>query len=288
MDRSRTAVAAALGFWALSRVEYDPAFAAAAAAPRSAPALRGHGSAVGVGAATPKPAGMGMGAAAAAVLGVAGVAAAGRRARARVQVRADDCGLHPSGPVTAYMQALSDAAEKKDEAVSVTKDVMMIREKYDDEDFLQELQYVNNEPSTTDLEKAQETVKLLAPFESTVMEKFVIFLAKKKRTMALKPICKEYIASLYFTQSILPVIVRSAARLSDKQAEAIKEKMKEKTGCSAIKLVNEVDGSMLAGFVVEWGFTDPENLVAPTQGIDLSLKSFLVEKAIDSGVMVDL
>jgi len=276
-----------MGFWALSRVEYDPAFAAAAA-PRAAPALRGHAPAAGAGAATSKSAGMGMGvAAAAAALGAAGLAAAGRRACARVQVRADASGLMPGGPVIAYTQALTDAAEKKDEAVPVTKDVMKIRDKFEDEEFLDELQLLVNEPGLSLLDKARGTTKLLAPFESTVMEKFIVFLAKKKRLMALKPICREYVASLYFTQSIAPVVVRSAQRLTEEQAEAVKEKMKEKAGCSAVKLVNEVDGSLLAGFVIEWGFTDPENLVAPTEGIDLSLKRFLEKRAIDTGVLVE-
>jgi len=194
-------------------------------------------------------------------------------------------GLSPGGPVVAYTEALTDAAAKKGEPVLVTKDVMRLRMLFEDDDFLDELLYVNNEVGRSDLDRARDMIKLMQPLESTVLPKFVIFLAKKKRLMALKPICKEYVASLYFTNSIAPVKVRSAQPLSEEQKEAIKEKMKEKTGAADIKLVAEVDGSLLGGFVIEWGFVDPENLDTPSEGVDLSLQTILTKKALDNGVL---
>lgn len=57
-----------------------------------------------------------------------------------------------------------------------------------------------------------------------------VFLAKKNRLNGLKTICFEYVQSMYFTQSITPVTVRVAQRLTELQIEQIKEKMREKAG----------------------------------------------------------
>merc|ERR1719401_509699 len=161
----------------------------------------------------------------------------------------------------------------------------MIRARYEDEDFKQELVLIQNEPAQDVLVTAARTAKLLEPFESTVMKKFITFLAKKRRLVGLLPVCKEYVAALYFSQSIAPVLVKSALPLTDEQMESIKEKMKAKTESGDIKLINEIDGTLLAGFTVEWGYIDPEKLEGPTNGIDLSLKSYLEKKAIDKGVI---
>merc|ERR1712039_1137322 len=107
--------------------------------------------------------------------------------------------------------------------------------------------------------------------ESSVVPKFVTFLAKKKRLQALQPVVEEYMTSLYETQNIVPVRVRSAEPLTEEQKEAIKEKMKAKTGASDIKLVCQVDPNLLAGMTIEFGFTDPDVLGTPTEGADLSL-----------------
>lgn len=57
-----------------------------------------------------------------------------------------------------------------------------------------------------------------------------VFLAKKNRLNGLKTICFEYVQSMYYTQSITPVTVRVAQRLTEPQMEKVKEKMKQKAG----------------------------------------------------------
>merc|ERR1719221_120393 len=127
-------------------------------------------------------------------------------------------------------------------------------------------------------------LKLLEPLQSTVVPKFVVFLAKKKRLMSLKVIAQEFVGQLYDQQSIAPVKV-CAERLTEEQLEGIKEKMKEKTGASDIKMIVLVDPGLLGGFTVEWGFPDPEDLSTPTDGIDLSLKAVLAKAALNEGVL---
>merc|ERR1712218_118119 len=128
-------------------------------------------------------------------------------------------------------------------------------------------------------------IKLLEPFQSTVVPKFIIFLAKKKRLNSLKMVSKEFVNKLYDSQSIAPVKVTSAQRLTEDQIQALKEKMLEKTGTKDIKLILQVDASLNAGFTVEWGFPDPEDLGTPTDGIDLSLKTILERAALNKGVL---
>merc|ERR1711933_422870 len=172
-----------------------------------------------------------------------------------------------------------------EEDVTVAQDMMMLKNKFLDEDFLDELQFVVNETSFREMDRAKGLIKLVEPFQSTVVPKFIIFLAKKKRLMSLKVIAQEFVGKLYEAQSIAPVKVCCAQRLTEEQVEGIKEKMKEKTGASDIKLIIEVDSSLLGGFTVEWGFPDPEDLSTPTDGIDLSLQSILARAALNQGVL---
>merc|ERR1712151_587728 len=132
-------------------------------------------------------------------------------------------------------------AAKTGESVPVTKDVMKVKALFKDEAFMQKLQFIVNNPSLSLLDRASSMVEMMQPLESSVVPKYVTFLAKKKRLQALRPIVEEYMSTLYETQNIVPVRVKSAQPLTEEQKEAIKEKMKTKTGASDIKLVCSID-----------------------------------------------
>ena len=136
-----------------------------------------------------------------------------------------------------------------------------------------------NDPYVTEVQKAAKINKMLEPFKSTVMPKFVVFLAKKNRLGGIKVIMFEYVQSMYYRQSITPVRVTSAQRLTEDQLTKIKEKMKGKTQ-TEIKLIEEVDPNLIGGLTLEWGYTDPVQLHAPTHGVDLSLKNILNKRAL--------
>lgn len=303
MDRSRGIAAGAVVTCLLRMVEHEPAFVPAPLAATNAAAVSqtgrtGNLRALSGARATSSSTGTGFVGIAGAALAIGAVSASARKAarkqagaRARTQVLAVEetgSGLVGSGPVVAYTKALMDAAAKKDEQVVVAQDVMQVKAKFFDENFLDELQFIANETGVNEFYRGQETAKLLGPFQSTVVPKFIVFLSKKKRLQALKQICQEFVAELYRSESIAPVKVRCAARLSEDQLEAIKEKMKAKTGSENIKLIVEVDAGLLGGFVVEWGYPDPEDLNTPTDGIDLSLKNVLSKAALGKGVLVDV
>jgi ATP synthase F1 delta subunit len=177
-------------------------------------------------------------------------------------------------PTLTFVNVLETAAAKKEQSVAVTKDVMKVKKLFNDEAFKDKLLYVVN-IQLTKLEEADEMLKLFGDLDSEVFPKFVVYLAKKNRLHQLNLICKEYVAGLYRSQSILPVLVTSAVKLTTDQKKTLKDKLKEKTGAADIKLVTQTDGNLLAGFTAEWGFCDPETLSTPTEGVDLSLVTYL-------------
>ncbi|CAL1165672.1 unnamed protein product, partial [Cladocopium goreaui] len=218
-----------------------------------------------------------------------GMATAGRgmeaKQRTLTQRNADGSMLKPFGPVVTYAKALMDAAREKDEDVAVTEDVLMIKDKFKEEEWLDKLGTVQNDPYLTEVQKANKIVDLLKPLKSTVMPKFIVFLAKKNRLNGIKVIMFEYVQSMYYLQSITPVRVTSAQRLTEDQLAKIKEKMKSKCGTRDVKLVAEVDPNLIGGLTLEWGYTDPVQLYAPTHGVDLSLKNILNKRALQKGVV---
>ena len=192
--------------------------------------------------------------------------------------------LTPFGPVVTYAKALMDAAKARNEAVEVMEDVLMIKDKFKDEEWLDKLVTVQNDPRITEVQKAQKIADLLKPLKSSVMPRFIIFLAKKNRLNGIKVIMLEYVQSTYYTNSVTPIRVTSAQRLTQDQMEKIKLKMEAKVGTD-VRLVQEVSPSLLGGLTLEWGYTDPDKLYAPTHGVDLSLKNILNKRAIQKGVI---
>jgi len=189
-------------------------------------------------------------------------------------------------PVEIYSNALMDGATKQKETVTVVKDLMNIKKMYADGEWIeQKLAEVSNAHWLTDVQAADEMCTLFQPLESTVAPKFVTYLAKKKRLNILKEIVLFTVKQIYDSESIVPVVVRSATPLSDEQKESIKEKMQQRTGASDVKLVTRITPDLLAGVVVELGFQDPEALEVATEVIDCSLKNLLDKAAINKGVV---
>ncbi|CAE7247703.1 atpD [Symbiodinium natans] len=208
--------------------------------------------------------------------------------RSLTQRQADGSYLKkPFGPAVSYAKALREAGQAKEEDAAVMADILKIKSFYEDETIFEELSLVQNDFNLTEVERADKILDMVKPLKSTVTPKFVKFLAKKMRLKGLKAICLEYVQSAYFKESVAPVKVTSAVRLSEAQKEKIIEKMKVKCETDSIKLIEEVDGNLISGFKLEWGYIDPEKLDAPSHGVDLSLRNILNKKALQVGGLVD-
>jgi len=213
-----------------------------------------------------------------------GEAAQQQRLTAR---KADGSMLTGYGPIVEYANALRDAGAKKGEATAVMEDVLKIKDLYADDEFLEKLAFVNNDFNATNIDKANEILDLVKPLKSTVMPKFIMFLAKKMRLKGVKAIMLEYVQSGYFKESVSPVKITSAVRLTEAQKAQVIEKMKVKCETTNIKLIEEVDAGLVSGFKLEWGYLDPVNLEAPSFFVDKTLKSVLSQKALEEAGLVD-
>jgi len=223
---------------------------------------------------------------AAAMLSIAAAAGAVSKAQIKSRSSAKVKMQVARSPIEIYSNALMEAATKQKETVMVVKDLMGIKKLYADGDWIeQKLGDVSNAHWLTDLQVADEMCTLFQPLESSVAPKFVTYLAKKRRLNILKEIVLFTVKKIYDSQSIVPVVVRSATPLTDKQKESIKEKMQQRTGAKDVKLVTRISPDLLAGFVVEFGFQDPEALEVATEVIDCSLSNLLDKAAINKGVV---
>jgi len=195
-------------------------------------------------------------------------------------------------PNLTYTTVLAQAASKSGETVAVTQDVMRIKNLLKDEVYNAELIFIMADNcdiggNADMLTMGKKMLAKMGEMQSTVFPKFVIFLAKKKRLFQLREVCLEYVSEMYKAEAIVPVTVFSAEALTDEQKEDIKAKMVEKTGASDVKLVCQVDGGLLGGFMLEWGYVDAQNMEMPTEGVDLTFKSYLKRKAIADGFAGD-
>jgi len=278
MDRASVLFASAVVLSVLSRVEIGQGFVPTTAGPSLRGNAAGHaaGQAAQGSASSAWRSGLQT---ASTLLAVSSCAMAARGTRrGRTQMSAG------GSPTLVYMTALQEAASKQGEAVQVSKDVMKVNDFYSDEEFLVQLSEITAEYGITELDKAAAIIDKMGTLESSVFPKFLKYLAKKRRLGAVVAICEEYIKNLYETNGVVPVVVTSAEPLSDGQKEALKEKMKAKTGAQDVKLICKLNGNLIAGFTLEWGYVDPQNLGTPCQGEDLSLKSILEKRAVMQGV----
>lgn len=289
-SRPMMLLGAAAAMYVFSLVEVAPTFVAPSAAAEltRSPSLRGASSFQGS-EATPVFSRAGC-QVASTFLALSACALAARTRASSKKTRTQLCATVGSG-VNTYSKALAEAAMKNEEIRAVTKDVMKVKELLRNDAFREKLQLMMAEPYLSDTDKGKELCKLWAPLESTVFPKFVLFIAKKKRLAMMS--CKDgvfdqYMLDQYKTQNIMPVRVQSAKRLTEAQKEKIITKMIAKTGASDIKLVLEVLPALKAGLTIEWAFTDPDVMVSPTEGMDLTLKNLLQKACTKEGVPVQI
>jgi len=191
------------------------------------------------------------------------------------------------GPVVTYANALIEAAAKKGASVQVTKDVMRMKKLMSDQMFQREYAYLISDPGTPgQIDQVQGYKELFGPYESDIVPKFIGYLAKKRRLPSLPKIIEHFMVEVYEQQGIQPVNVITATPLTDEQAETIKAKMKAKLGATDIKLSVQVNPTLMAGMIVEYGYEDPEDYADPWNRMDLSLQTVLRKAALQEGVLV--
>merc|ERR1712032_4062 len=110
-------------------------------------------------------------------------------------------------------------------------------------------------------------------------------IAKKGRADQFQEIIRGYIELNYTVAKVQLVRCVSADPLSEPQKEKLIEKMKERTGCEAIKLITEVDNSLGAGLNLSWDYLDTETPSNPQSKLNLTLSSKIKKMAAGQGVL---
>lgn len=95
--------------------------------------------------------------------------------------------------------------------------------------------------------------KLFGDFQE-VSIKFVHLLTKNRREMLFPVIAEEYIAKLNAIRKIIPMTLTSAEKLDGKIKDEILKKLNKQLD-GTIELTEEIDESLIGGFVVRMGDT---------------------------------
>jgi len=144
------------------------------------------------------------------------------------------------------------------------------------------------DPAEAELKRAEAFVAAMkGVLKSTVVPKFIVFMAKKLRLDMFRMLAGRYVKDVYVAQSIAPVRGESAAPLSDEQVNSLKDKMKKTLGVQDIKLATNVNPALVAGFKLYWDFIDPEKMSVPMAEADYSFESQLKVAAVQAGVAVE-
>jgi F-type H+-transporting ATPase subunit delta len=191
----------------------------------------------------------------------------------------------PTNPVISYCEALASIAEKTGEQLLVAQDVMKLNDLYNDELFIAKFEDKMNDWFAPDEGIAQLIVELLKP-QSKTLPKFLEMVAKRGRAETIQEIIRGYIELNYTVAKVQLVRCVSADPLSEDQKKKLIAKMKERTGCEAIKLITEVDSSLGAGLNLQWDYLDTETPAQPQSKLTMSLSSKIKSMAAGQGVLL--
>jgi len=191
-------------------------------------------------------------------------------------------------PVEVYAEALADAAAATKEAVPVMQDMMFLKDMWQGGPAMETWEKFLAIPMCDEVFHAKGFVEAhKADFKSTVVPKFLVFMAKKGRLHMLRALSLAYVQKMYKAQSIAPVRVVSAAPLSEDQTKMIKDKMAKKLGVQDIKLVAHTNSDLVAGFKLYWDFKDPEQMTQSGAEEDYTFAAYVKEAALNEGVLLD-
>jgi ATP synthase F1 delta subunit len=162
---------------------------------------------------------------------------------------------------------------------------MKLNDLYNDELFIAKFEDKMNDWFAPDEGIAQLVVELLKP-QSKTLPKFLEMTAKRGRAEQIQEIIRGYIELNYTVAKVQLVRCVSAAPLTEEQKTKLIAKMKERTGCEAIKLITEVDSSLGAGLNLQWDYLDTETPAQPQSKLTMSLSSKIKSMAAGQGVLL--
>jgi F-type H+-transporting ATPase subunit delta len=147
-----------------------------------------------------------------------------------------------------YARALFDFSVEKNIMHQITADFQNL------DIFLSEtpelLEYLNN-PIVSQEVKSAILTKTLKSQLNTETFNFLMVLIERKRINLLTTIIDSYLALIYQTASIKMIEVSTASAFTNVQKDTLIQKLKELTNAREIRLVINVDSSLIGGFLIK-------------------------------------
>ena len=158
-----------------------------------------------------------------------------------------------SNPLTAkiavpYARALFDFSVEKNIMHQITADFQNLETFLNDAGELTE--YLNN-PIVSQNAKCEVLTKTLQSQVNTETFKFLIILVNRDRINLLESIITNYLELVYETASIKMIEVSTASAFTNLQKDTLIQKLKELTNAREIRLVINVDPTLIGGFLIK-------------------------------------
>jgi len=110
--------------------------------------------------------------------------------------------------------------------------------------------YLNN-PVVRNDEKAEVLTKTLKSQINSETFKFLMVLVNRRRINLLQSVITSYLKLVYETASIKTIEILTASSFTDAQQEMLIQKLKELTNAREIRLIVDVDSSLIGGFLIK-------------------------------------
>lgn len=147
-----------------------------------------------------------------------------------------------------YARALFDFSVEKNIMHQITADFQNLEIFLDEAAELTE--YLNNPLVSSDA-KGEILTKILQSQVNAETFKFLMVLVKRDRINLLKSVIASYLELVYETASIKTIEVVTAAAFTNAQKTMLIQKLKELTNAREIRLMINVDSSLIGGFLVK-------------------------------------
>jgi F-type H+-transporting ATPase subunit delta len=165
-----------------------------------------------------------------------------------------------------YARALFDFSVEKNIMHQITADFQNLEIFLDETPQLME--YLNNPVVNKDAKRAVLT-KTLESELNTDTFKFLMILVNRDRINLLKEVITKYLELVYETASIKTIEVLTAVPFTNSQKNTLIQKLKELTNAREIRLIINVDSSLIGGFLIK----------TASKVIDFSIKNQLQKLA---------
>nr|QCI09062.1 ATP synthase CF1 subunit delta [Inkyuleea mariana] len=149
-----------------------------------------------------------------------------------------------------YAEALIDLAKDSDLIENTTKDLSLISKILSNSIDLQS--FLSN-PLIDSLAKKNVLNQLLLNQVNDFVLKFLLVLIDRRRISLLSTIIEKYLDLAYQIESIIIAEVSTAIEFTESQQDALIEKIKIITKSKKIKLIINIDSTLIGGFIIKIG-----------------------------------